>query len=76
METGNDIKKELIHKLKRTANPKSGRSFTYGEIGALLGMTDAGAHFHSGDRIGRCPECLRKLNKIGKLTIKETKIAL
>lgn len=64
MNAKHEINRTTVALLKRTINPATGRAFTYGEIGEILKMSAQGAHFYAGNIAGRCPECLRKLQKL------------
>lgn len=57
---------QLILDLRSRLNPATGESWTYQEIGAVLGISRQAATQHIKDKRGRCMQCLRKLRRAPK----------
>lgn len=59
-----DATKSKILRLKRTRNPKTGKSHTWDEIGVIMGIKKQSAFYYIKDMKNVCPGCLRKLRKL------------
>lgn len=56
----NAIRSRIVQ-LKSTVNPKTGKPYTFAEIGKILGMSAMGACRYAKELKGNCSSCLRKL---------------